>query len=75
MQFHDFERFLIEYEGRFERKYGYLRPIIKEVVERYLDWKKAGEVEWTNYLEFIARVTSPNSYRLTGSPDGRIALH
>ena len=35
--FHHFERFLTEYEGRFEKEYGYFRPIVKEVVERYLD--------------------------------------
>ena len=35
--FHHFERFLAEYEERFEKAYGYLRPIVKEVVERYLD--------------------------------------
>ncbi len=35
--FHHFERFLTEYERRFEKEYGYFRPIIKEVVERYLD--------------------------------------
>jgi len=35
--FHHFERFLMEYESRFEREYGYFRPIVKEVVERYLD--------------------------------------
>ncbi|MDH4270831.1 MAG: transposase [Candidatus Aminicenantes bacterium] len=35
--FHYFDRFLAEYEGRFEKEYGFLRPIIKEVVERYLD--------------------------------------
>ena len=35
--FHHFERFLTEYESRFEREYGFLRPIVKEVVERYLD--------------------------------------
>jgi len=35
--FHYFDRFLAEYESRFEKKYGFLRPIIKEVVERYLD--------------------------------------
>jgi hypothetical protein len=34
---HHFERFLAEYESRFERDYGYFRPIAKEVVERYLD--------------------------------------
>ena len=35
--FHHFDRFLTEYESRFEREYGYFRPIIKDVVERYLD--------------------------------------
>ena len=35
--FHYFDRFLVEYEGRFEKEYGFLRPIVKEVVERYLD--------------------------------------
>jgi hypothetical protein len=35
--FHHFERFLAEYESRFERHYGFLRPIVKEVIERYLD--------------------------------------
>jgi hypothetical protein len=35
--FHYFDRFLTEYESRFEKLYGFLRPIIKDVVERYLD--------------------------------------
>ncbi|MCX6563039.1 MAG: transposase zinc-binding domain-containing protein, partial [Candidatus Aminicenantes bacterium] len=35
--FHHFERFVAEYEERFERTYGYFRPIIKDVVEKYLD--------------------------------------
>ena len=35
--FHYFERFLEEYEHRFEKEYGYLRPIVQEVVEKYLD--------------------------------------
>jgi len=35
--FHYFDQFLREYESRFEKEYGFLRPIIKEVVERYLD--------------------------------------
>ena len=37
MLFHFFDRFLAEYESRFEKQYGFLRPIIKDVVERYLD--------------------------------------
>jgi len=35
--FHYFDQFLQEYESRFEREYGFLRPIIKEMVEHYLD--------------------------------------
>ncbi|MDH4272539.1 MAG: transposase [Candidatus Aminicenantes bacterium] len=35
--FHNFDRFLSEYEIRFEKELGYFRPIIKEVVERYFD--------------------------------------
>ena len=35
--FHYFESFLLGYEPRFEREYGYFRPIIQEVVDRYLD--------------------------------------
>ena len=35
--FHHFERFLAEYEVRFERECGFFRPIVKDVVERYLD--------------------------------------
>lgn len=34
---HHFEHFLSEYESRFEREYGYFRPVAKDVVERYLD--------------------------------------
>ncbi|MGB7294389.1 MAG: transposase [Candidatus Aminicenantales bacterium] len=30
--FHYFDRFLSEYESRFQREYGFFRPIIKEVV-------------------------------------------
>jgi len=28
--------FQAEYETRFEREYGYFRPIVKEVVEKHL---------------------------------------
>ena len=35
--FHHFERFVAEYEERFEKAYGYFRPIVKDVVEKYLD--------------------------------------
>jgi hypothetical protein len=35
--FHYFEQFLQEYEDRFKRGYGFFRPVIKDVVEKYLD--------------------------------------
>ena len=35
--FHYFDNFLLEYENRFEREYGFLRPVIQDVVEKYLD--------------------------------------
>jgi serine/threonine protein kinase len=47
--FHYFDRFLAEYEGRFEKEYSFFRPIIKEVVEgsfvagRYRILSKLGE--------------------------------
>lgn len=34
--FYYFDRFLLEYENRFKRDYGYLRPIVQEVVDKYL---------------------------------------
>ncbi len=37
VMFHYFEKFLSEYGSRFEREYGFLRPVIKEVVEKCLD--------------------------------------
>ncbi|MFQ6110105.1 MAG: hypothetical protein ACE5L7_11200 [Candidatus Aminicenantales bacterium] len=40
--FHCFERFLAEYESRFEKEYGFFRPIIKEVVDGHHEaWKAA----------------------------------
>ena len=32
-----FDTFLAQYEARFQRRYGYLRPVVREVVDRYLD--------------------------------------
>jgi hypothetical protein len=32
-----FDTFLTRYETLFQRRYGYFRPVIREVVERYLD--------------------------------------
>ena len=34
---HHFGRFLAEYERRFEREFGFFRPVVKEVVGKYLD--------------------------------------
>ena len=33
-------RFLAEYDDRFEKKYGYFRPVIKDFVEKYFDCGK-----------------------------------
>ncbi len=54
MLFHYFDRFLTEYEGRFEKEYGFFRPIIKEVVERYLDCG--------NPRSGFARIRSPDCH-------------
>jgi len=35
--FHHSVRFVARYEERFEREYSFFWPIIKDVVERYLD--------------------------------------
>ena len=39
--FHYFDRFLTEYESRFEREYGFLRPIIKEVTAGHHEARRA----------------------------------
>jgi len=35
--FHYFEQFVAEYEYRYGRECGYFLPIVREVVEKYLD--------------------------------------
>jgi len=35
--FYYFDRFLHEYENQFEKHFGYLRSIIQEVAEKYLE--------------------------------------
>jgi hypothetical protein len=35
--FHHFERFVAEYQERFEWTYGYFPPIVKDVVEKFVD--------------------------------------
>ena len=32
-----FDTFLAQYEDRYQKRYWYLRPVVREVVERYLD--------------------------------------
>jgi len=64
--FHHFDRFLIEHESRFEREYGFFRPIVKEVVEKYLDCG--------NPRCGFARIRCPDLGRFPGlltSPNGR----
>jgi len=39
--FHYFDQFLAEYEGRFEKEYGFLRPIIKAAVQALLKYLQA----------------------------------
>jgi len=36
--FYYFERFLREYDDLFEKEYGYFRPVIQDVVKKYLDY-------------------------------------
>jgi len=40
--FHYFEQFLREYEDRFEKEYGYFRPVIQDVVAKILHWRHTG---------------------------------
>jgi hypothetical protein len=39
--FHYFGRFLSEYESRFQREYGFFRPIVKEVAEGHHEARRA----------------------------------
>jgi len=39
--FYYFEKFLREYEDRFEKEYGYFRPVIKDVVENHLFYRRS----------------------------------
>ncbi len=39
--FHYFDRFLAEYEGRFEKKYRFFPPIIKEVTAGHHEARRA----------------------------------
>ena len=48
--FHYFDEFVAEYENRFEREYGYFRPVIQEVVKKYLDC--GGEMKVISLFSF-----------------------
>jgi len=39
--FHYFDRFLAEYENRFEKEYGFFRPIVKEVTAGHHEARRA----------------------------------
>ena len=65
--FHHFERFVAEYETRFEREYGYFRPIVKEVVEKYPDCG--------NPRCGFARIRCPNCEQWGGPRDVRLFGH
>jgi hypothetical protein len=51
--FHHFDRFLAEYETRFEKEYGFF------TADHLQHPQDAAERETMDYLEFIARVTVP----------------
>ncbi|MGQ9672240.1 MAG: hypothetical protein ACUVV5_03790 [Candidatus Aminicenantales bacterium] len=42
--FHYFDRFLAEYDSRFEKEYGFLRSVIKQMVERLSLDEREGKV-------------------------------
>jgi ribosomal protein S27E len=44
--FHYFDRFLAEYEGQFEKEYGFLRPIIKDVTVGHHEARRAVVISW-----------------------------
>jgi hypothetical protein len=47
-----FEEVVAEYMESFERTYGYFRPIIKEVVKKYLDCGKIDKISFTRSPKF-----------------------
>ena len=66
--FHYFDRFLAEYEERFEKEYGFLRPIIKEVVDRIIAHLKLTFVAerppppHVGYQEILVAAEAPADY-------------
>jgi hypothetical protein len=42
--FYHFDKFLAEYVDRFEREYGFFRPIVKEMAEGHREARKAAVI-------------------------------
>jgi hypothetical protein len=55
--FHYFDRFLAEYEGRFEKEYGFFRPIIKEVVQTF-----GTKINLHPHLHFLVTEGGPDDF-------------
>ena len=51
--FHHFDRFLAEYESRFEREYGFFRPVLKEVVEGHHEAPRAVVIFYDDVMQTI----------------------
>jgi len=65
---HYFDRFLAEYEERFEKECGFFRPIIKELVDRIINHLKLTFVAerppppHVVSLEFLMDLEAPADY-------------
>jgi hypothetical protein len=44
--FHYFDQFLAQYESRFEKEYGFFRPIVKEVTAGHHEARRAVVISW-----------------------------
>lgn len=69
--FHYFDRFLAEYEGRFENEYGFLRPIVKEVTVGHHEARRAVVIQRsrreTAKLSWRSRMGQPRSLAELGT--------
>jgi hypothetical protein len=54
-----FQRFVLEYEERFQHDYGFFRPVISDVVQNFL---KCGDLK-QGFVECEAKA-APDSQRL-----------
>jgi hypothetical protein len=85
--FHHFDRFLTEYESRFEREYGFFRRMVKEVVEMLrvffkFDRRLLGDLcrcalrSLTRYVEVVTRsALTPGVIAAIQTFGDRINLH